>query len=289
MHSTNWDDLRFVLAVAELGSVSAAARNLGVNHATVLRRVSAFEESHRVSVFERTAQGYRLRPDSVPLIDAARDAAEAMGRVSSLLDGGIADGHDVVRVTSVDTLCVSILAPNLGALQKAASPGRVAVLTSNERLDMSRLQADIAVRPALALPEDLVGDQVAELNFGLYSVADAPDRWLGLGGMLAGSRPARWMRETLPRESVGPVSDSFLTLREMAAAGQGRAILPAVLGDADARLNRLPLPDGADVSVPLWVAVHRDLDDAPRLNPLRRALIRLLRQEAPALAGRVRS
>ena len=60
MHSTNWDNLRFVLSVANHGSVSAAARALGVNHATVLRRVAAFEEDHGGAVFEKTATGYRI-------------------------------------------------------------------------------------------------------------------------------------------------------------------------------------------------------------------------------------
>ncbi|MBS0563422.1 MAG: LysR family transcriptional regulator, partial [Proteobacteria bacterium] len=69
----NWDDLRFVLAVIQEGSVSAAARVIGVNHATVLRRVAAFEAAHGLALFDKTARGYRIPPDRAQVIEAARD------------------------------------------------------------------------------------------------------------------------------------------------------------------------------------------------------------------------
>ena len=78
MHSPDWDDLRFVLAVADCGTLSAAARVLNVTHATVLRRIQAFEEAHGGAVFERGAQGYRLLPERIRVIDAAREVAQAV-------------------------------------------------------------------------------------------------------------------------------------------------------------------------------------------------------------------
>ena len=81
MHRANWDDLRYVLAVSTTGSLSGAARQLGVNHATVLRHVTAFEDAHGGPVFERTAQGYELLSDRARVIDAAREVANAMHSV----------------------------------------------------------------------------------------------------------------------------------------------------------------------------------------------------------------
>ena len=72
MHSANWDNLRFVLSVAEHGSVSGAAKALGINHATVLRRVAAFEEAHGGPVFEKTATGYRVLPDHTRLLQGSK-------------------------------------------------------------------------------------------------------------------------------------------------------------------------------------------------------------------------
>ncbi|MEJ2029914.1 MAG: LysR family transcriptional regulator, partial [Maritimibacter sp.] len=69
----DWDDIRFVLAVAREGTLSGAARLLGVNHATVLRRVNGFENRLGVTVFDRTARGYRLAPHRENLLNAMQD------------------------------------------------------------------------------------------------------------------------------------------------------------------------------------------------------------------------
>ena len=86
----NWDDLRYVLAVAEEGSVSGAARRLGVNHATVLRRIAAFEEAADLSLFEKGPQGYDVPPDLDRIIAATREVDEAVVqfRLCRALDGG---------------------------------------------------------------------------------------------------------------------------------------------------------------------------------------------------------
>ena len=88
MHShENWDDLRFILAVAETGSVSAAARKLGVNHATVLRRVSAYEERQGIDIFDKTSRGYRVIEDRLRVITAAREVENAIQAVDRAVQG----------------------------------------------------------------------------------------------------------------------------------------------------------------------------------------------------------
>ena len=81
MHSLKWDDLQFVLAVAESGSFAAAARVLGVHHATVLRRISAFEEHCQVKVFERTTSGYQLTPESRHILNEIRSIDALVGEL----------------------------------------------------------------------------------------------------------------------------------------------------------------------------------------------------------------
>lgn len=286
MHTDNWDDLRFVLAVADEGSVSAAARRLGVNHATVLRRVSAFEERHGLLVFERTPTGYAVPRDRARLIEAAREVEAAHMAVRRLVAGAHAPLTGAVRVTSTDTFCTSVLPAALARLRASAPDLRVDLLSSNAHYDLSRIEAEIAVRPAERLPDDLVGDAVAELGFAVYAPEkmDKP-QWLGLSGTLGRSRPGLWMREAVPPEDIAGAADSFVVLREMAAAGQGKAVLPCLLGDRDGRLKRL---DGAmpDFSVPVWVASHADLADAPRLSAVRARLGAALRDQADELRGR---
>ena len=279
----NWDDLRFVLAVAEAGSVSAAARALGVNHATVLRRIAAFEGAHGSSVFDRTPQGYVIPPDRLRVIEAAREAAAAVAAAGEMLRGARASGPAVVRVTTTDTFCLTVL-PGILAQVRAEMPDlRVDLICSNAHLDLGRLSADLAVRPAQQLPPDLSGEAAGALGFGAYRRAgaggDVP--WLGLQGLLGRTPPARWIAESgQPQAGFG--ADSFPVLREMAAAGLGRAFLPRCLGDGDARLVADPGPTPA-MSVPIWVASHADLGDAVRLRRLRRRLAEGLRDLAPVL------
>ena len=288
MHRDNWDDLRFVLAVAETGSVSAAARALGVNHATVLRRVSAFEERHGVLVFERTPTGYAVPRDRLRLIEAAREAEAAHLAVARLVAGARAPLAGAVRVTSTDTFCLAVLPQALMRLRAEAPELRIDLLCSNAHADLARIEAEIAVRPAPELPEDLAGEAAAELGFAAYAPAADPETkaWLGLSGPLSRSKVVvEWMKANVAPTALTGAADSFVVLREMAAAGQGRALLPCVLGNGDPRLRRLEgtLPE---FTVPIWVASHADLADAPRLAAVRARLAEALRADAARLRGR---
>jgi DNA-binding transcriptional LysR family regulator len=286
MHNENWDDLRYVLAVAEAGSVSAAARTLGVNHATVLRHVADFENRHGVQMFGRSGKGYEVLPENQRLIEAAREVESAVIGVGRMIEGLQAPLRGVVRVTSTDTLCALALPSAIARMGARAGQLRLEILSSNAHLDLGRLHADVTVRPAERLPDDLVGAVAARLGFGHYATkgaaGDAP--WLGLAGALGRSRASAWMDATIPPERIAGGADSFLTLAAMAAAGLGQAILPCIVGDARADLERRRgvVPD---MAVDIWVASHADLGDVPRLRAARALLSEALAEDAPRLAG----
>lgn len=285
MHSDNWDDLRFVLSVAEHGTVSGAARELGVNHATVLRRIAAFEERYGAPVFQRGSTGYSVRPDRVRMIEAARDVGHAVRSVENLMRGVQAPLTGRVRITSTDTMCRHVL-PGL----LADFPGRrdglhVTLLSTNAHLDFSRAHADITVRPTKNLAPDLVGVPAVELGFGVYARPDAPDTWLGMAGVLGSLGLSDTLNRAVPPEKIVASADSFLALAEMARHGFGRAILPCFVGTADPDLVQLPsdleLPD-----VPIWVACHKDMADVSRIAATSTFLVDALRANANMMAGR---
>lgn len=284
MHNDNWDDLKFVLSVAESGSVSAAARRLGVNHATVLRRIAAFEAAHGAEVFERSQQGYRLRPDRAEVIEAAREAAVALGRVSHILRMGGAATGDVLRLTSTDTFCTTVLAAGFGEIASAMAPHRVCLMSSNAHFDMGRLQADVAVRPALTRPADMAGEIAADLGFGTYAAHPDESRWLGLEGALSRAAPAQWMADSVAPGLISGCADSFLALRTMAAEGQGIAVLPHILAADCPRL--VPVARGMpEMRTPIWVLCHKDLAGSPRLQSFVDVVTEVLQTHAKALAG----
>ena len=288
MHKFNWDDLRFVLAVADTGSVNAAAKALGVNHATVLRRIASFEEASGGPVFERSASGYRLRPDRAPVIEAARLAAQHVRSVEVLMRGGSAGSGTVLRLTSTDSLCQTLLAWIFPALSRRLLPDSLTYVVSNPHLDMARLSADLSVRPAMSLTDDLTGHEIGRMGFALYHREGASGGgagWLGLSGALSRSIPARWMAEHVDTSKVIATADSFCALSEIAATTEARVILPCVLGDGHPELKRdtdLMMPD---FSVPLWVACHRDVAGSDRIKRCMEAITRLARPHADRLRG----
>lgn len=275
MNRFDWDDVRVMRAVAEAGSLSGAARALGVNHATVLRRVSSFEQATGVTVFDRTARGYRVAPRRGRIIAAMQAMEEAALGVARALDAARAPLAGTVRVTSTDTLCLTVLAPIVARLMSAAEGLTIELNAQNQPADLGRLDADIAVRPALELPAGLVGARAGRLRFSVYAAPGGEAGWLGFGGTLHRSAPSAWLDRNVGKAEIAGRADSFPVLREMAAAGQGRAILPCVLGDGDRRLVRIDdiLPQ---MHVDVWVASHADLAQVPRIRAVRDMLLRAL-------------
>jgi len=289
MHKLGWDDLRFILAVAEAGSVNAAARRLGVNHATILRRIATFEARNGITLFERSAQGYRVAPDAYRLIDAAREVENAVYGVERVLTGQGAELRGDVRVTSTDSLCQHVLPGLLAEFRQSAPQVFIDLVSTNAHLDLSRLDAEVTVRPAQHLPDGLSGTAPARLGFGAY-VATGPGTsqrtlpWIALGGTSGRSLPGRWVAENVPRALVAARADSFLVAAELAAAGLGVSPLPCIVGDADPRLRRVTgmMPD---FSVDLWVASHADMADVPRIRAVRSALAEGLARQRARLVG----
>lgn len=286
MHKLNWDDLRYVLAVADTGSVNAAAKVLGVNHANVLRRIASFEESCGGPVFERDRSGYRLRPSRAPVIEAARLAAQHVSTAEALMQGNTNQVGKMLRITSTDTFCQTVLAWIYPALARRMLPDRLGYLCSNAHLDMARLHADVALRPAMVLPDDLIGRKLTEMRFSVYAKANRREAqgWLGMSGALERSGPAQWLtREINPSEIVGN-ADSFCLLAQMTAKSNAQTILPCLLGDAAPDLVRVESV-APDFHVPVWVACHRDLAGSERLQRLMDAMEKLLQPHIPAIAG----
>lgn len=288
MHSTdNWDDLRYVLAVAEHGTLSATARTLGVNHATVLRHVAAFETQHNIELFEKTSRGYAVRVDRHLILKAVQDVESSVAAVERAIHGMQAPLRGVVRVTSTDTFCQAVLPDIVTGYQAREGAIRIELVATSAYLDLSRLNADIAVRPTPELTSDLVGEVVAIQGFDVFAPINASsDRWLAPTGLLKRSVVAAWMSENVKTSKIAGAADSFLTLRELAASGIGQVILPSILGNSDRRLVRRNgiLPG---LSVNIWVASHADLADVPRIRGVSRMLSEALSADADRLAGRV--
>jgi DNA-binding transcriptional LysR family regulator len=274
-HRIDWEDLRILLAVAEGGSLAAAARALGVNHTTVLRRLNTVERRLGLRLFDRLPAGYAPTAGGEEMLAAARRVAETVTALERRLSGQDLRLEGALRVATTDTLMASVL-PGLLAAFRRLHPGiLVEVTTANAFANLTRRDADVAIRPVAGPPEALVGRRVAGIGFAAYAapeyLAEAAaglplpvHRWIGLDDSLAGSTVARWMRQALPAAEVALRCDSLLGARLAAEAGLGMAALPCYLGDGSAVLRRVaPLPAVPETA--LWVLTHEDLRRTARV------------------------
>jgi DNA-binding transcriptional LysR family regulator len=270
----DWDDLRYVLAVADAGSLAGAARGLGVNHTTVLRRIDAFEKRLGLRLFERLPTGYVLTAGGEELIAAARHVGDTVTALERKLAGQDLRLSGTLRVTTTDTLMGSVF-PEILADFRTAHPGiQVEVALSNQMLNLSRRDADVAVRPANDPPESLVGQRISRIAFAIYGSKAylarhrtkdlAAHQRVAPDDSLAGTSVARWMRTTLPDSEVTLRADSLLALRCAAEAGLGLAALPCYLGDMSA-LVRVQAPIAA-METSLWILTHEDLRRTARVR-----------------------
>lgn len=286
----NWDDLRFILAVTEEGTLSGAAKRLEVNHATVLRRVAQFEESSGIELFDKTLRGYALRREHGAIIEAARQVESSVQLVERLLVGRKMPLSGVVRITASDSLSQSVLTPILAQMATELPDIFASLISSDANFDLARVEAEIIVRPAPAVPNQLVARSPAKMGFGLFRARKSGVRncWLELSGIISKSPPARWMADNVPDAQMGGGAESFGTIREMTASGLGLGALPNVIGEADVRLERVwgAMPD---LSVPIWVANHADFADVPRIIVVRDYLCDALARQAQVLLGSVQT
>lgn len=279
----DWDDLRYVLAVADSGSLNRAAGTLRVNRTTVLRRINAFERKHGVRLFERLPGGYTLTDAGNEILAAARGFENAIVSLERKLAGQDMRAEGLVRVTTTDTLLASVLQVPLATFKQEHPGIALDVTTSNAFANLSKRDADVAIRPAIDPPEFLIGRRISSVAFAVYSADGRGDlvneRWIGPDDTLAGTSVARWMRGAMPSVRPGIRADSLVSMRELCAAGAGLAALPCYLGDSDVRLVRVR-PPIAEMATALWVLTHPDL--------ARTARVRLLMDHVSAALGRQR-
>lgn len=270
----DWDDLRYVLAVATTGSLASAARSLGVNHTTVLRRVGAFEKTLGLRLFERHSTGYVLTAGGEELIASARQIDETVTGLARKLAGQDLRLSGTVRVTTTDTLMASILPEILAAFRERHPGIQVEIAISNLMFNLTRRDADVAIRPADKPPQALIGRRVGATAFAIYGSARylaghkaktlTQHRWVAPDDSLAATSVARWMRKTLRGSEITLRADSLLALRDAARADFGLAALPCYLGDTSdlVRVHR-PVPA---MQTALWVLTHADLRHAARVR-----------------------
>src|SRR5215470_7994000 len=226
----SWDDFRFVKAIAGSRSLAGAAEALGVNHSTVFRRLGQIEKRLGSRLFERSRAGYALTP-----------CGEEMVRLAERMDEDILSferqvtGHDLrpsgeLRLTTNDTLLVHLLSEILAAFRRAYPEITLDVVISNQSLNLSKRDADVALRATDRPVETLVGRRLASLAWAMYGLASLKGSkfdpelatrnhdWIGFGDNLAAIKPAKWLKQHVEPQRIVYKVNTVLGLAEAVSA-----------------------------------------------------------------------
>ena len=273
----SWDDFRYVRAISEARALAGAAEALGVNHSTVFRRLAQIEGELGSRLFERSRNGYTLTPCGEEMVRLA----ERMGEDIVAFERQVT-GHDLrpsgeLRVTTNDTLLVHLMSDVFAAFRRAYPEIVLDVVVSNQPLNLSKRDADVAVRATDRPPEALIGRRVAGMGWAVFGAKKLAGNafdpaldarrhdWIGFGDNLASLKPAKWLHERAGPERIVYKINTVLGLAEAAAAGIGLALLPCFIGAATPGLVRLSRPEPG-LENGLWVLTHPDLKQTARVR-----------------------
>lgn len=267
-----WDDLRTVLAVGRSGSLSGAARGLGVTHSTVFRRVAAIEKRLGARLFERMRSGYGLTPAGEAVMEAARRVENEVDTLERRITGQDIRLTGSLRVTTTDTLALSVLPTHLAEFRRRYPDIEIELAIGNPFVSLTRREADVAIRPTHEPPDTSVGRRLCDVATAFYAAAGTTlptelgdHLWIMPDESLSHLPSAKWLRRHHPEARTALRCNSLLGLLTAATRGMGTAPLPCFLGDAEPGLVRLGPPQ-PEFTTGLWLLTHTDLRRTARVR-----------------------
>lgn len=275
----DWNDLRYVMALARGRSLAAASETLGVNLTTVFRRLNAIEDRLGVRLFDRRSGRYQPTPSGERMIGVAEQVEEQVTVLARSIAGGDLRLAGRLRVTSSETLAYRLLTRHLAAFRESNPGIQIDLVIDNRMLSLSRREADVALRASRPRQAGLYGRKLAQIAWTLYaspfyakanglprSPADLRrHRVIGWDERAEPFRAVEWLSRAAPEEAVVYRSSSLVNQLIAAQAGIGIALLPCYLADPEADLVRA-MPPIDEVKPELWMITHADLKHTARVR-----------------------
>ncbi len=267
---TDWDDLRYFLAVAREGNVTAASSHLKVNHSTVSRRISAMEARHGVRLFERLPNGYKLTSAGDNIFQLTQEIEEKSLQVERLLFAQDSRLQGKLNITLPHDMANHCILPYFNSFTHSYPDIDINYIVSPRLKNLNAREADIAIRLTASPPDYLIGKKVANLRHGiyrssLYSTKPSNEDRLILWHFE--QEKPKWVKQYFPNAQVAMRVDDLASMYAAVKAGVGLARMPCYLPDvhADEHIFRLDLalkPSTWGV----WVLSHKDLRDTRRVK-----------------------
>lgn len=275
----DWNHAKAFLVTAEEGSLTAAATALDTTQPTLGRQVSALEDSLGVTLFDRVSGKLQLTPAGAELLEHVRAMGEAAGHVSRSADGKSTQIQGTVTISASEVYCAHLLPPALAAIRRTAPALTLQIVADNNPSDLTRREADIAIRNFRPTEPDLIARKLRDDSAHLYAT---PQYLQSIGNpqvpqdfaaatFIAFAEPERltsWLNDCgipVTTANFSLMSKNYLVHWAMVKAHLGIGIMPQAIGDAEPRVVRA-CQQLAPFDFPIWLVSHRELKTSQRVR-----------------------
>lgn len=275
----DWNRARAFLVTAEEGSLSAAARALGMAQPTLGRQVDGLEQELGVVLFQRVGRGLALTPSGLELLDHVRAMGDAAGRVSLTAAGQSQSIEGRVCIAASEVYAAFLLPPIIQKLRRLEPGIQIEIVTSNAPSDLRRREADIAIRNFRPTEPDLIARKIRDVPARLYATPEYID---GIGNPevpgdltkadfinIDGSGEfLKWLNSlgmNLTVQNFPITAENYLVMWELVKEGVGIGIIDGNIGDAEPAVQRL-FENMDPIMFPIWLVAHRELNSSRRIR-----------------------
>jgi DNA-binding transcriptional LysR family regulator len=275
----DWNRARAFLVTAEEGSLSAAARALGMTQPTLGRQVAALEQELGVVLFSRVGTGLLLTSGGLELLDQVRAMGDAANRMSLAASGQSQDIEGSICISASEVDATFRLPPIIAKLRQMEPGIDVEIVASNAPSDLGRREADIAIRAFRPTQPELIAKKIKDISARLYATPDYLKR-IGIpsneadlnqadfisfdstGGLL---KALNELGLDLTPKNFPLISENYIVHWELVKQGLGIGIMPSDIGDAEP-LVQLALEKFEPIIFPMWLTAHRELKTSRRVR-----------------------
>lgn len=273
----NWEDLKFVIALAKTQKLQNAAKLIESNHSTVYRRVSNFEEKYKIKLFESTPSGYFLTSAGEELYEKLLGLEDRMDDIFNSITGLENQLKGRITLTTTYSIACTFLPKILKKFQEKWPEVFIDLKVSNEFYNLSKREADIAIRPSSNVPLHLIGRNLGRINYGIYSNRSFKlssrnfikkineYQFILLDESLEHLKSSQWIQQQLINLDNAIKVDDLNVMAKLCSEGVGLAVLPNYFETIYPELNLVYSPQdfiGSD----LWILTNKNMNKVPKIK-----------------------
>ena len=289
----DWNDLQYVKAIADCGSVAEASKKLDVHQSTVFRKLNAIEKNLGVRLFERLPNGYVKTTAGEDVYQAAERIEADVSALNRRISGQDMRPSGKIRVTMTDVF-VKFLTPCLADFRLTYPEIEIEILVSKDVLNLTKRDADLAIRMTKQPLETLVGRRIASVAVAVYGTKKylknhhlshlSQHNWILIDEGTIDSATVRWLKQNVPDIKCQYRFNTCMGILAGVQEDMGLGLLPCYLGDSDPNLARVSLPI-PELEKQLWILTHEDLRYVTRIRTFIDFVASFLAQKIELIEG----